>query len=193
MTIPSNQVSQPLLDMHPDMTFAVQDDGRIAHIDEVSNGKKCGCVCASCGGPLIARQGKIMAHHFAHVGNRTCGGMTWLHQAAQEIIKREHRITLPDGSYGSVGGSKTFTKVQLEVGLQGMVIDCLCSLGDRDLAIEIRVTHEVGDDKQQKLRDSKIDSVEIDLRHLEKMDPDWGVLTREVCDTPENVKWIYSH
>ena len=173
--------------------FAIRQDERVVHIDEVPNGKRCGCVCPSCKGPLIAKQGKIMVHHFAHFGKSDCRGMTWLHRAAQEIVEREKRITLPDGTYGLVGGARALGDVQLEVGLRGMVIDCLCSVDDSDFAIEIRVTHEVGDDKQQKLINSRIDSVEIDLRHLKTMRPDWGTLTREVCDTPDNVRWIYSH
>jgi len=46
MTIPSNQVIEPLLDMHLSMTFAVRGDGRIAHIDEVPNGKEWGAVAS---------------------------------------------------------------------------------------------------------------------------------------------------
>ena len=33
-------------------------DGKLIYIDEAENGLDCGCVCPSCGKPLIARQGQ---------------------------------------------------------------------------------------------------------------------------------------
>ena len=60
----------------------------------------------------MSRHNRVMAHYFAPVGNRIFGGMEWLYQAGQGIIKREHQITLFGRSYGSISRPKTFTEVQ---------------------------------------------------------------------------------
>ncbi len=64
--------------------FAKRADGRIAHVSDVARGLACGCYCLHCDGHMIARQGQVMAHHFAHHGPDCGGGMTWLHRAGQE-------------------------------------------------------------------------------------------------------------
>lgn len=47
--------------------FAIRDSGgRPVDVHDVPRGKKCECVCPSCKGRLIARQGKVNEWHFAH-------------------------------------------------------------------------------------------------------------------------------
>jgi len=41
-------------------------DQRLVDVSEVPQGGGCGCICPSCGAPLIARQGHIKQWHFAH-------------------------------------------------------------------------------------------------------------------------------
>jgi len=41
-------------------------DGRLVDVSEVPRGRGCGCVCPSCGTPLIARKGDLKQWHFAH-------------------------------------------------------------------------------------------------------------------------------
>src|SRR5262245_27287134 len=45
-------------------------DGRdnLIHISEAERGDACGLFCPFCRGPLTARKGDIVAHHFAHRG-----------------------------------------------------------------------------------------------------------------------------
>lgn len=52
--------------------FAVDRAGRWRDIDAVDRGKECGCFCAECKSPLVARQGEIRVHHFAHADRREC-------------------------------------------------------------------------------------------------------------------------
>src|SRR5689334_2245057 len=47
--------------------YARNQSGELVHISEVPRGKACKCMCVSCDAPLVARQGDIRAHHFAHV------------------------------------------------------------------------------------------------------------------------------
>jgi hypothetical protein len=52
--------------------FALDAQGNWREVDAVSRGKACGCFCPDCKGPLIARQGDFLVHHFAHDGRREC-------------------------------------------------------------------------------------------------------------------------
>jgi len=52
--------------------FAVDADGRFRDVNEVPRGLDCGCVCADCGGRVVAKKGDIYAHHFAHHDRRKC-------------------------------------------------------------------------------------------------------------------------
>lgn len=45
-------------------------DGRLVTTAEVPSGRACGAVCPSCPGPLVARKGEILVHHFAHNGHQ---------------------------------------------------------------------------------------------------------------------------
>ena len=73
---------------------ALNEEGKIVYIDEVPNGKSCGCFCAECGERLIARQGNIKIHHFAHVsGNDSVKcSQTALHRLGEKIIIEDKMI-----------------------------------------------------------------------------------------------------
>ncbi len=45
--------------------------GHLIHISESPPGHACGLVCPFCAGPLTAKKGRILAHHFAHQSD-TC-------------------------------------------------------------------------------------------------------------------------
>ena len=78
------------------LVYALKGDS-IVSISEVESGLKCGCVCPACGEQLIARKGKIMAHHFAHRSGKTCsyGYESSLHLAAKEILSKAQKMTIP--------------------------------------------------------------------------------------------------
>jgi len=50
------------------LTYGHNDERRLVHISEVQPGLACDLTCPFCGEPLVARQGEILAHHFAHHG-----------------------------------------------------------------------------------------------------------------------------
>lgn len=163
--------------------FAKRADGRIAHVSEVPRGLGCRCYCLHCDGRMIARQGQIMAHHFAHHGPDCGSGMTWLHRTAQEILAQDRRITLPGHRYGSEGGLKVLSDVRKEVSVGTRRIDCLATTDEGDdLAVEMRVKHEVDESKARDFRDQNVAAVEVDLRSLLGTLPDWDALRHVVCE-----------
>lgn len=59
--------------MHARMVVFAQDEqGHLKHVDDARRGKACNCRCLACGEALIARQGDIKAHSFAHESGTDC-------------------------------------------------------------------------------------------------------------------------
>ena len=95
-------------------------EGKLLHISDVPNGLACGCVCPACGDRLVARQGPVREHHFAHAGGNDCGRAveTALHRAAKEILERRKEIVLPsvesDVPFHHYGGGVKGVKLKPE-------------------------------------------------------------------------------
>ncbi len=78
-------------------------EGKILSIGEMTpqeRGLRCGCVCPSCGKPLLAKMGKKVRWHFAHSGtenqcNPSLAGQTAVHMLAKEILQEAKKIYLP--------------------------------------------------------------------------------------------------
>ena len=86
------------------LDFGMLATGMMIGINEVANGLECGCVCAACRAPLIARQGAIRRWHFSHApGFVVCetGAETALHWMAKQIIAQWDDVTLPPLVYSS--------------------------------------------------------------------------------------------
>ena len=143
--------------------MAVNKAGKNAYIDEVPNGKQCGCFCKECGGELVAKNnGKIKVHHFAHAnGNDSIKcSQTALHLLAKEIIAEEKLVPIP-----RKGKIEFYSadKVELEKSLGNIIPDIFVTVKGRPFMVEILVTHAVDDDKLGKIKEHRISCVEIDL------------------------------
>lgn len=147
--------------------LAKNADGKSAYIDDVPNGKKCGCFCLECGGELVAKnKGKIKVHHFAHAsGNDSIHcSQTALHRMAKEIIAAEKMIPIPKN--GKIEFCKA-EKIELEKSLGDIKPDVLAVCDNKEIAVEIFVRHAIGDDKYRKIEARKLTTFEIDLSKLE--------------------------
>lgn len=55
------------------LRYALNAKGELIHIDSVSNGNDCGCICPVCKKPLQAKNnGTHRTHHFAHQPGDDC-------------------------------------------------------------------------------------------------------------------------
>ena len=136
-------------------------DGKLLYIDEAENGLDCGCVCPSCGKPLIARQGQKNAHHFAHRGTNECEYVkqTNIHCMAEEIFLEEKEIYLPPiiidegNTYSPVfhGGKASIDSVELEKRISDFIPDIVLNINGVKLLVEIYVTHAVDEEKKAKV------------------------------------------
>lgn len=186
------------------MTFAIGHDGRVVHVNEVSNGAKCGCSCPSCHSPLIAKnEGGERAHHFAHDGRleeHSCSE-TALHFAAKQIVADKMRVLLPGAPIWEENKEERIVELNeviLEHRLEDttdegnlVVVDCLGTFGAESLIIEIAVHHQVDLVKLKKLESLNIPSMEISLIDLADKPWDWENLTQEVLFGAYRRKWLW--
>ncbi len=168
--------------------MAVNKAGKNVYIDEVPNGKQCGCFCKECGGELVAKNnGKIKVHHFAHTsGNDSIKcSQTALHLLAKEIIAEEKCVPI------SRSGKIEFQpadKVELEKSLGDIIPDIFAVVKNRVFMVEILVSHAVDEEKLNKIKEHKISCIEIDLSNktFESKED-----VRAALKNPCNMKIIY--
>lgn len=163
-------------------------DGKLLHISEVSRGLACGCVCATCKEPLIARQGKQRQHHFAHATPTECqgGAETILHRLTKELLSELPAFAIPPykivieartkrGKFIShradvaKGGQVAIDQVQIEQRLGDIVPDLLLICKGKALIVEVAVTHKVDRPKLRKLRQVDVPAIEIQLGWADSM------------------------
>jgi competence CoiA-like predicted nuclease len=140
-----------------------KSDGDKVFIDDIPNGKKCGCICSKCHEPLIAKNGgEINIHHFAHISDSNCTGETEAHFEAKEIIKREKYLWLPNYNESK---KVEFDDVQVECLIKNSKYraDLLCTAKGKEIAVEIVVTHDLDADKKSYLMQEKVTTLTIDL------------------------------
>lgn len=167
---------------------AINAAGKSVYIDDVPNGKKCGCVCKECKGELVAKNGgKIKAHHFAHASGTDsfkCS-QTALHLLAKEIIAEEKRVpAFVDGNISFV----SIASVEQEKNLGDIRPDLYAEHDGKPLAVEIFVSHAVDDAKFAKIQERRLTTFEINLSELDFETKD--DVRRAIYDV-KNLKLIY--
>lgn len=162
-----------------EVPFGIRD-GEFVDVYQVPRGKACGCVCPECGKGLVAKQGEIVAHHFAHEADANCqyAAESFLHAAAKSVLHRTKALSIPQ-VYCSVGNYSwlhkksevvLFDDVELEKAVLDFIPDAIGHVQGRSICIEFTVTHAVDSFKRRKIVNAGMDAVEVDLRSL--MDTD---------------------
>lgn len=172
-------------------------EGKFVHISQVEKGLACEANCIDCGTPLEAHKGKTL-HYFKHK-NKTANCNTSLeslvHKLAKEIIKQNKKILLPPVTIGNkvLHPEKLIVveKVELEHRLEGIVPDIICTINDRELMIEINVTHPVGLEKKKKIEQLGIATIEIKL-DKELIFSNHIQIEQLIIFGVKNKKWIYN-
>lgn len=146
---------------------ALNAERKTVSIDEVPNGKNCGCICAECGEKLIAKNnGTVNIHHFAHEsGNNSIKcAETALHQLVKKIIIEKKIIPVLKN------GTIQFDKVDFieqEKNLGDIKPDLYAMYNGKPVAVEIRVSHAVDEVKFFKIQNHKLTTFEIDLSNID--------------------------
>lgn len=152
------------------LTWALNKDGDMVHVDEVPNGNECGCICPHCKSSLCAKNGgdgERMIHHFAHLSGADCIGAveSALHKMAKEIMLKSKCVYLPNRYDGRQGGLHHFDQVEVEFYDKDTQLrpDCIGYNEGKCLWIEFKRTHAVDTKKKGKIISAHIDCIEIDL------------------------------
>lgn len=175
----------------PQLTYALDAMGKMIYIGDVERGLSCNCHCPKCNEPLIAKLGHEGGRqsHFAHKNDSDCRGsyMTALHKLAEQIIEEEKAVMVP--AYKEIERQRlSFVQVEVEqrVERKDLQPDIVGITADGlRWFIEIRNTHEVDETKKDKLLESGITCLEIDVREQKLED-----LKSFILESAENREWI---
>lgn len=163
--------------------YAFNEKHELVHVDSVPNGLDCNCTCPRCGEKMIAKQGKINEHHFAHSSGSECEGYyeTVMHILAKEIIAEEKCVMLPEykdiyNDFIEIDNYTNYFKLDSKIlkfesveieqrnDLNDLQPDIVGITGDGlRLWIEIAVTHKCDDNKIQKIKNNNINCIEIQI------------------------------
>lgn len=176
------------------LTYALNQEGNLVHVDSVPNGNECGCFCPHCKSKLCAKNGgdgKKMIHHFAHLSGADCVGAveSALHKMAKDILLESKCVFLPDRPDGRRGELLHFDRVEVEYYDKdtGLRPDSVGFYGDKVLWVEFKRTHAVDTDKKAKIISAHIDCIEIDLNCC-PLDP--VTLKNYIINSSERRIWI---
>lgn len=186
-------------------------DQRMASPQSVPNGLGCGCVCAGCGQPLIARQGAIKVWHFAHASGSDCAHAveSAIHKMAKQLILDRREIYVP-GYVESrqIKGVNWQEMLSVEVQVAGVqpLNECIeekridsrqpdisAVMNGMPLAIEVAFTHFCDDEKIAWLEGRNLTTLEIDIF----MPPDTpsedvlGELEKRLFSASPYSKWLH--
>lgn len=194
------------------LTLAYGANGEIVHISKVRNGRKCACTCPACGGALIAKQGKVREHHFAHASGDECPHAveTALHLAAKDILAVRKELVLPaikipshymrldSESYMDEHSPELVPQrryciesVTVEKRLGSITPDLIIKISGREILVEVTVTHGVSKDKLRKIRNLGLSCLEIDLSDLDRS-PSCEELKEVIVDGITHKRWLYN-
>ena len=185
------------------LTWAVGANGETTHISEAENGLRCACTCPTCGGALVAKQGKVVEHHFAHASGDECQHAveTALHLAAKDILAVRREFVLPAVEFHLPHTSRCIRiapqrrylieSVAVERRIGSIIPDVIVRINGRELLVEVTVTHGVDSNKLRKIMELGVSCVEIDLSNAER-----GVAREElekiVVDDTAHKRWLYN-
>lgn len=177
------------MNTHKLLTYALNSQNQLVHIDSVPNGSSCNCFCPNCKAALIAKNGKDKRqHHFAHEANSDClkGYQTALHILGKEIIVKEKLIPIFNEKFQFE--LVPADSIELEKKIGDIIPDVYAIINNKPVAIEILVTHEVDDVKYKKIEMQELTTIEIDLSKIESLDYE---LVKTELYKFDNMKLIY--
>ncbi len=186
------------------LPFAEGEDGRMVHVKNVPNGKKCGCICPECRGPLIAYQPRTKrTAYFGHYTAAACDPPraleTMLHKLAKQLIEERKQVRVPPvvavlGETHSElfkGGIFRPESVRVEEAVPGMRPDIIATLGQKQLFIEVAVRHKVGAEKLALIKERRHSTIEIDLAKWRHETDEAKLAQAIIYDAPR--VWLFNN
>jgi len=162
------------------VVFARRRSGGLAHISEVDNGKACNCACLACDELLIARQGDVREHSFAHQSGSQCHNAldAMMNGVAAMLIERRQRFVTPvlrveagvEGPFGLIADTRFQPAVQVPVERVELARQApwkhscvVATVKGHTLLIHIALRRPASASKVARLRELGQAAVEVDL------------------------------
>ncbi|WP_391528021.1 hypothetical protein [Photorhabdus akhurstii] len=147
------------------------ETGRLLHIDDAARGKKCNCVCPGCGDQMIAKQGKVKEHHFAHAASeQNYCYMTMVHRFFQEYFSEQEFLDIPATKLSVLDNQVDIPRrkvkvlnARLEATIGNYRADILLLTSIGEIAIEVYVTSRSKDEKINYYKRNSIATIEYDF------------------------------
>ena len=160
--------------------FGLDSNDRLVFVGEVPRGLACQSRCVACKEPLIARQGSVREHHFAHASGRepcVVGHESLLHRYAKQVIHEAGGLLVPVDSavmeqLGLDGAAPPSTRLELSrVEVERSLSDLrpdLLGHTDSGLEVAIEVAYSSFCDllKVDRFAQLGLPALEIDLRNF---------------------------
>ncbi|GDY26420.1 hypothetical protein AHAT_23100 [Agarivorans sp. Toyoura001] len=180
--------------------------GQIVHIRDVERGLDCNCVCPGCGSTLIAKKGEVNIHHFAHYdSNGENCNESILHKLSKQIIQNNRYVVAPEIELSCQGTDlagrahqRAFTDNAYKLLFKEVIVEQACGDFRPDLTciaerekvhIEVVVTNDISPEKLEKVVESGISMIVIDMSGHNSME-DMDTLEKAVLyEAPR--RWAY--
>jgi hypothetical protein len=189
------------------VVFARRPSGELAHVDEVDNGKACRCVCLACNEFLIARQGDIRGHSFAHSSGTQCSHAleAMLHGVAVELIRRRECFVTPAlrvdadvaAPHGRICDFRQIAAMQVPVAAVALQkrppwpLPCvIATIKERELLIHVAVDHPTSEPNRQRVAELEQAAIEIDL--TEKFPRTVAEFARILFTADKRKSWVFN-
>lgn len=193
------------------LPFATRlSDGKLVSPDEVERGRACNCACPGCTVEVIAKQGTERTWHFAHVKGEKCaeGYEVSIHELAKQMLRQRKELLLPSliaktsgvDVYGQLLEEQEHvlesSLVKLDecktgVNLGGVNVDVIGRLKGHEILIEVTVFHRLMPDKKERLLETKIPSMQINLEQFQAKQATRGLLEKAIFEDENIRRWIY--
>lgn len=185
--------------------FGLNQCNELVHISEVQRGLACHCRCVTCREPLVARQGEVRDHHFAHASNLEACESSYeslLHRYAKQIIVNAGGLAAPltpaAAAHLGLDGSEeslllmSLGRVQEEVVIGEIRPDLLLVTADGiQVAIEVAYSSFCDLEKSAAFASANLAALEIDLSqfHPDQFDP--AAVKEAVLTATDRKKWMW--
>ncbi len=160
--------------------------GEPVHIQNARNGLKCNCRCEKCGIRFQAIQGPENEWHFRHTNSDIhCDGApeTMKHLLAKQILFQFKKIALKDK------GIIEFINPILEKSYGKIRPDVTANLNEKNLFLEVIVTHPLSKENRDFYVAEKHKSIIIFLKNVDLVD--YEQFKHEVLFNTENKEIVY--
>ena len=185
--------------------FALHASNRFVHVTEVERGLACDCRCAICGEIVLARQGDVREHHFAHGSNaEPCASSyeSHLHRFAKRVIVEAGGLVVPlTAAAAQILGFGDDQAPSILLACAG--IEEEVAFGDRrpdllaattagvSVAIEIAYSSFCDLEKRQAYGDMQLPALEIDLRAFTPSAFDVAQVKRAILEDVACKSWLW--